>query len=149
VNRYTFIYSGALEKERPRAAHGASVCLGQKASRAWRNSGFTWEAVKSRIVTVRIKCQPVPITVIAVYAVVNPSHGLKADVKTCDEFYKNLQSSMDNTNRRDIILIMVDFNARVGLEQASSAPGVVGKHELTKKIKMVVDFLIFTCSMDS
>ena len=39
VNGYTFIYSGTLEKNQSRAAHGAAVCLGPKASYAWRNSG--------------------------------------------------------------------------------------------------------------
>jgi exonuclease III len=133
VKGYTFIYSGTLENERSRVAHGAAVCLGPKASRAWRNSGSTWKAVHSRIVTVRIKFQPIPITVIAVYAPVNPSNGLKADVKACDEFYKTLQSSIDNTNKGDIILILGDFNARVGLEQASSVPNVVGKHAVDKQ----------------
>ena len=90
VNAYTFICSGALKRDRSRAAHGAAVCLGPKASRVWKNSGSTWEAVNSRIVTVRIKCQSIPIRVIAVYAPVNPSNGLKADVEACDEFYKTL-----------------------------------------------------------
>ena len=75
ANGYTLIYSGTLEKDRSRAAHGAAVCLGPKASYAWRNSGSIWKAVNSRIVTVRIKCRPIPITVVAVYAPVSPSCG--------------------------------------------------------------------------
>ncbi|CAF2594900.1 unnamed protein product [Rotaria sp. Silwood2] len=129
-----------------KAAHGAAVCLGPKASRAWRNSGSIWKSVNSRIVTVRIKCQPIPITVIAVYAPVNPSNGLKADVEACDEFYKALQSSIDNTNKGDIILIMGDFNARVGVEQTSSAQTVVGKHAVDKQNqngRRLVDFCLF------
>ncbi|CAF2045453.1 unnamed protein product [Rotaria magnacalcarata] len=113
VNEYTFIYSGALEKERTRAAHGAAVCLGPKASRVWRNSGSIWRSVNSRIVAVRIKCQSIPITVIAVYAPVNPSNGL---------------------------------NARVGVEQASSAQSVVGKHAVDKQNqngRRLVDFCLF------
>jgi len=75
MNGYTFIYSGTPEKERSRAVHGAAVCLGPKASRAWRNSGSSWEFLNSRIVTVRIKCRPMPITVVNVYATVNPYNG--------------------------------------------------------------------------
>ena len=146
VNGYTLIYSGTLEKDRSRAAHGAAVCLGPKASYAWRNSGSIWKAVNSRIVTVRIKCRPIPITVIAVYAPVNPSNSSKADIEACDEFYKTLQSSIDNTNKGDIILIMGDFNARVGLEQASSAHNVVGKHAVDKQNqngRRLVDFCLY------
>ncbi|CAF1679859.1 unnamed protein product, partial [Rotaria magnacalcarata] len=133
VNEYTFIYSGAPEKERTRAAHGAAACLGSKAPRSWRNSGSIWRSVNSTILAVRIKCQPIPITIIAVYAPVNPSNGLKADIEARDEFYKALQSTIDNTNKGDIILIMGDFNARIGVEQASSAQSVVGKHAIDKQ----------------
>ncbi|CAF4163850.1 unnamed protein product [Rotaria sp. Silwood2] len=146
MNGYTFIHSGAVGKERSRAAHGAAVCLDPKASRAWRNSGSIWNSGNSGIVTVRIKCQPIPITVIAVYAPVNPSNGLKAYVEACDEFYKALQSSIDNTNKGNIILIMGDFNARVGVEQTSSAQSVVGKHAVDKQNqndRRLVDFCLF------
>ncbi|CAF4394209.1 unnamed protein product, partial [Rotaria magnacalcarata] len=105
--------SGASEKECTRVAHGAAVCLGPKASRAWRNSGSIWRSVNSRIVAVRIKCQSIPITVIAVYAPVNPSNGL---------------------------------NARVGVEQASSAQSVVGKHAVDKQNqngRRLADFCLF------
>ncbi|CAF2235543.1 unnamed protein product [Rotaria magnacalcarata] len=146
VNEYTSIYSGAPEKERTRATHGAAVCLGPKASRASRNSGSIWRSVNSRIVAVCIKSQPIPITVIAVYAPVNPSNGLKVDIEACDEFYKALQSTIDNTNKDNIILIMSDFNARVGVEQASSAQSVIGKHAVDKQNKngrRLVDFCLF------
>ncbi|CAF4980960.1 unnamed protein product, partial [Rotaria magnacalcarata] len=146
VNEYTFIYSGAPEKERTRAAHGTAVCLGPKASRTWRNSDSIWRSVNSRIVAVRIKCQPIPIAVIAVYVPVNSSNGLKADIDACDEFYKALQSTIGNTNKGDIILIMGDFNARVGVEQASSAQSVVGKHAVDKQNqngRQLVDFYLF------
>ncbi|CAM4847414.1 unnamed protein product, partial [Rotaria magnacalcarata] len=146
VNEYTFIYSGAPEKERTRAAHGAAGCLGSKAPRSWRNSGSIWRSVNSTILAVRIKCQPIPITIIAVYAPVNPSNGLKADIEARDEFYKALQSTIDNTNKGDIILIMGDFNARIGVEQASSAQSVVGKHAIDKQnqnSRRLVDFCLF------
>jgi hypothetical protein len=58
----------------------------------------------------------------------NPSNGLKADIKTCDECCRALQSSINITDRGDIVLIMVDLKARVGLEQANSAYSTVGKY---------------------
>jgi len=67
-------------------------------------------------------------------------------VKACEEFYKAFQTSIDNTNKCDIILIMRDFNARVGTEQASSAQCVVGKHAVDKQNqngRRLVDFCLF------
>ncbi|CAF4604884.1 unnamed protein product [Rotaria magnacalcarata] len=66
-------------------------------------------------------CRPVPITIIAVYAPINPSNGVKNDIETCDEFYKTLQAAIDKTHKSDMIMIMSDFNARVGVEQANTA----------------------------
>ncbi|CAF2953169.1 unnamed protein product [Rotaria sp. Silwood2] len=103
-------------QEHSRAAHEATVCLGSRASRAWRNSGFIFETVNSRIATVRIVGWPIPSTVIIIYAPVNPPNGLKADIDDCDEFYQALQSSINKTDKGDIILIMGEFNARVGQE---------------------------------
>ncbi|CAM4832626.1 unnamed protein product [Rotaria magnacalcarata] len=121
VNGYTFIYSGTPSQQLSKSAHGAAVCLGPEASAAWKNSGAQWEAVSSRIVTARIECRPVPITIIAVYAPINPSNGVKNDIETCDEFYKTLQAAIDKTHKSDMIMIMSDFNARVGVEQANTA----------------------------
>ncbi|CAF5099406.1 unnamed protein product, partial [Rotaria sp. Silwood1] len=84
-----------------KSAYGAAVCLGPEATNAWKDSGAQWEAVSSRSVTVRIECRPVPVTIIAVYAPIDPS------------------------NESDMIMIMGDFNARVGVEQANTAGGTV------------------------
>ena len=90
VNGCTFIYSGLPSQSLSKSACGAAVCLSPEATRAWKDSGSQWEAVGSRIVTVRIECRTIPITIIAVYAPINPSNGLKTDIEVCDEFYKTL-----------------------------------------------------------
>ncbi|CAF3849768.1 unnamed protein product, partial [Rotaria sp. Silwood1] len=146
VNGYTFIYSGSPSQLLSKSAYGAAVCLGPEATNAWKNSGAQWEAVSSRIVTVRIECRPVPITIIAVYAPINPSNGVKNDIETCDEFYKTLQATIDKTHKSDMIMIMGDFNARVGVEQANTAGGTVGKHAIDKQNqngRRLVDFCLF------
>ncbi|CAM4752602.1 unnamed protein product, partial [Rotaria magnacalcarata] len=146
VNGYTFIYSGTPSQQLSKSAHGAAVCLGPEASAAWKNSGAQWEAVSSRIVTARIECRPEPITIIAVYAPINPSNGVKNDIETCDEFYKTLQATIDKTHKSDMIMIMGDFNARVGVEQANTAGGTVGNHTIDKQNqngRRLVDFCLF------
>ncbi|CAF4408867.1 unnamed protein product [Rotaria sp. Silwood2] len=129
-----------------RSARVAAVCLGPEATTAWKNSGAQWEAVSSRIVTLRIECRLVPITIIAVYAPIDPSNGVKNNIETCDEFYKTLQATIDKTRKSDMIMIRGDFNARVGVEQANSAGGTVGKHAIDKQNqngRRLVDFCLF------
>lgn len=142
TNGYTFIYSGTPAQDHTRAAHDAAIRLGPKAARTWKNSGSTWEAVNSRILTIRIICRPIPITV---YAPVNPSNGSKVDIEACDEFYK-AQSTIDKTVKGDIILTMGDFSARVGLEQTKSTQNIVGKYavgEQNQNGQRLIDFCLF------
>ncbi|CAF4205984.1 unnamed protein product, partial [Rotaria magnacalcarata] len=68
---------------------------------------------------------PVPTTIIAVYTPINPSNGLKNDIETCDEFYKTLRATIDKAHNSDIIMIMGDFNACVGVEQVNTTEGTV------------------------
>ncbi|CAF4265621.1 unnamed protein product, partial [Rotaria sp. Silwood2] len=129
-----------------KSAHGAAVCWGSEATCAWKNSGSQWEAVSSRIVTVRIECRPVPITIIAAYAPINPSNGVKNNIETCDEFYKSLQATIDKIHKSDMIMIMGNFNARVGVEQANTAGGTVDKHAIDKQNqngRRLVDICLF------
>ncbi|CAF4760373.1 unnamed protein product, partial [Rotaria magnacalcarata] len=100
---------------------------------AWKDSGSQWEAVSPRIVTARIECRPVRITIIAVYAPIDRSNGLKNYIETCDEFDKTLQATTDKTHKSDMIMLMGDFNARVGVEQTNTTGGTVGNHSIDKQ----------------
>ncbi|CAF1623741.1 unnamed protein product, partial [Didymodactylos carnosus] len=93
LDDYTIIHSGSQNSVK--AAHGVAICLDKSAARLWKSSGWIWEAVSSRIVMVMLKCKPINITIIAVYAPVNPSNGLKADVDASDNFYRSLQDARD------------------------------------------------------
>ncbi|CAF4091884.1 unnamed protein product, partial [Rotaria magnacalcarata] len=116
LKRYRIQVAALTETKIPDSG-GAAVCLGLAASAACKNLGAQWEAVSSRIVTARIECRLVPITIVAVYAPINPSNGVKHNIETCDEFYKTPQATIDKTHKSDMIMIMGDFNARVGVEQ--------------------------------
>ena len=146
VNGCTFIYSGLPSQSLLNSACGAAVCLSPEATRAWKDSGTQWEAVSLRIVTVHIECRPIPITIIAVYAPINPSNGLKTDIEACDKFYKTLQAIIDKTQKNDMVVIMGDFNARVGVEQTNTTEGTLGKHAIDKQNqngRRLVDFCLF------
>ena len=73
IGNYTLIYCGLPSVNKTRTAHGVAVCLNTEASRVWKNSGAEWEAVNERIIKIRMNCKSINLTIITVYASVNPS----------------------------------------------------------------------------
>ena len=59
--------------------------------------------------TIRLKAAPFNITVIQVYA---PTADHEED--EIDDFYNQLQSTIDKVNKKDILIIQGDWNAKVG-----------------------------------
>ena len=90
---------------------------------AWREAGEVWEAVRSRIVCARLKLagqgigksldrrrdRPVYVTVVSVYA---PT--FRASVEQKEQFFSDVQAKLDSVNEHDVLLLVGDFNARVG-----------------------------------
>ena len=72
IGDYTLIYCGLPSVNKTRTAHGVAVCLNTEASHVWKNSGAEWEAVNGRIIKIIMNCKPINVTIIAVYAPVNP-----------------------------------------------------------------------------
>ena len=60
---------------------------------------------------VRLKASPFNITIIQVYA---PASSY--DDSEVDEFYRELQSLVDQTPKQDILVVQDDWNAKVGGE---------------------------------
>ena len=75
--------------------------------------GSTWEAVNECIVMIRLVCKPINITVVATYAPTNPKTQQQISTTT-DPFYADLQATISKVLKSDMLLIIVDFNARVG-----------------------------------
>ena len=65
--------------------------------------------VSSRLMTVRLRASPFNITIIQVYA---PTSSY--DDSDVDEFYRELQSLVDQTPKQDILVVQGDWNAKVG-----------------------------------
>ena len=72
IGDYTLIYSGLPSVNKTRTAYGVAVCLNMEASRAWKNSDAEWKAVNETIIKIIMNCKPINVTIIAVYAPVNP-----------------------------------------------------------------------------
>ena len=160
VGRYTFLHSGRPlpgDQERASRNEGVRIALGEKATVAWKNAGEVWEAVSSRIISARLKwvhtgnkrggwsgrASGIHVSVVCAYepmAKAPPSIKLK--------FYDDLQDTIDRIPHSDILVMLDDFNARVGVLDTGNDLwlGVVGKHGLSEG-NFVGEFLEF-CALN-
>ena len=124
INDHTMIFSGLPGSIRTKKAHGVAVCLDKATSHIWQQSGAEWEAISERIVKIRMNCTPVNLTVIVVYSPVNPTN--KTTAIANDKFYSELQQAIDKVSTSDMVILMGDFNARVGQDEHFTSPHTVG-----------------------
>ena len=89
-------------------------------SKNLRKSVMSYNAVSSRNVTIRIKARPANMSIIQIYA---PT--LDKDDEVHDEFYEQLQVTIESIKRSDYLIVMGDFNAILGNEKV---PCVTGAH---------------------
>ena len=87
-----------------------------------------WNAVlgcnpkNDKMISVHCQGKPFSITVIQVYALT--SNAEEAEV---EQFYEDLQDLLELTPQKDVLFIIVDWNAKVGSQEI---PGVTGKFGL-------------------
>ena len=122
----TFLHSGRplpAEGESWKRNEGVAILLNEKLSRMWKRGGEQWTPVSSRTVTARIQVgvagerlargrprhSDFYMTIISVYA---PTSKASPSVKS--NFYSQLQSVIHDVDSRDLLLLLGDFNARVG-----------------------------------
>ena len=74
------------------------------------------------MISVHFQCKPFNITVIQVYAPTN-----NAEEAEVEQFYEDLQNLLELTPKRDVLVIIGDWNAKVGSQEI---PGVTGKFGL-------------------
>ena len=74
------------------------------------------------MISVRFQGKPLSITVIQVYA--PTSNAEEAEV---ERFYEDLQDLLELTPKKDVLLIIGDWNAKVGSQET---PGVTGRFSL-------------------
>ena len=75
-----------------------------------------------RMISVHFQGKPFNITVIQVYAPTT-----KAEEMEVQQFYEDLQDLLELTNKKDVLFIIGDWNAKVGSKEI---PGVTGKFGL-------------------
>ena len=79
------------------------------------------------MISVRFQGKPFNITVIQVYAPI--SNAEEAEVEW---FYEDLQDLLEITPQKDVLFIIEDWNAKVGIQEI---PQVTGKFAVEDKMK--------------
>jgi len=79
-----------------------------------------YKAVKDRIIHIKVKAHPVNIICIQVYA---PT----TSVETADteDFYRSLHSALNETPKKDVLILMGDWNSKIGKREE---PGTVRRY---------------------
>ena len=79
-----------------------------------------------RLLTLRLNTTAGPVTLVSVYA---PTISATPDTK--DEFYDQLSATISNISNKEQLILLGDFNARVGADQRSW-PSCLGKFGIGK-----------------
>ena len=79
--------------------------------------------VSSRLISIRLRAAPFNITIIQVYA---PTSG--HDDSEVDHFYQKLQETIDQTPKKDILVVQGDWNAKVGKDAQADWGEVCGPY---------------------
>ena len=77
--------------------------------------------VSNRLIAIRLKAVPFNITFIQVYA---PTSG--HDNNEVEQFYQQLQENIDQTAKKDILIVQGDFNAKFGKDAPADWRDVCG-----------------------
>ena len=125
IEGYTILHSGCTvpcDTDTVECNEGVGIVLDPCLAEAWRRAGEVWKGSSSRIIMARGKLDdrsggqierniisPTHATIISVYA---PTHRSSQEKK--EEFYTDLQKTLDGVAREDVLLLLGDFNARVG-----------------------------------
>ena len=79
--------------------------------------------VSSRLISIRLRAAPFKITIIQIYA---PTSG--HDDSEVDHFYQQLQETVDQTPKKDILVVQGDWNAKVGKDAQADWGEVCGPY---------------------
>ena len=109
----TILYSGH-EDDHARHTHGVGFMLSAEINKAL----LEWE----RLIIARFYGTAANISIIQGYAPTN-----EAEPEEKEEFYDTLQSIIDKVPKKDLVIIMGDFNAKIGRDNTGREQ-VMGRH---------------------
>lgn len=111
----TIYYSGSDETTH----YGVAVIV----SGEWNKAVTEYRAINDRIMLIRFNTGPCKLNMFQVYAPTSV-----ADAQEREEFFQTLSSHIERMPKKEITLVLGDFNSKVGKETISN--GVCGTHGL-------------------
>ena len=78
--------------------------------------------VSSRIITIRVSAKPQNVTIIQVYAPTSDHED-----QEIEEFYEKIESIIQKTPKKDLLIIQGDVNAKLGEDAYENWAGTVGR----------------------
>ena len=92
-------------------------------SKSMLGSLLGYKPINGRLMSIRLQGTVKNLKIVQVYAPTS-----KATQEELDEFYTQLQNEIDNTHKKDIVIVMGDFNAKVGSMQDLSEKDIIGRY---------------------
>lgn len=75
----------------------------------WNGAVLGYNPISDRLISIKLSASPTPLNIIQVYAPTCSSSD-----ESLEDFYKDLESSMATIPKKELLLIIGDFNAKVG-----------------------------------
>ncbi|PIO71019.1 hypothetical protein TELCIR_07095 [Teladorsagia circumcincta] len=148
VESFTDIYRPFVDCELIKSSTTAICVEAQQCQSTWEGVGFVlskraaealvgWNPVCDRIITTRFVTRHTHVTVIQIFAPTKDSSD-----ETKNDFYGLLQDTVDNTLKRDLKIVLGDFNAKLGGDRCGSE-GTIGPcspEELSSNGERLISF---------
>ena len=128
INENLILYSGLPTQQPDNRRSGVAIALGEEAIKAWKAMGAECDPISDRLLKARFKIHTGHLSVFAVYAPTNE----EAQAEASEKFYEELQEAVCGVPRQDMLVIMGDFNARVGCDD-EAWHGVIGRNGPNEK----------------
>ena len=123
--KHSIIYSGGDKRER-----GVGIILNEATSTSIKGH---W-TISDRVL-VKLSGKSFDITIIQVYA--PTSESTEDDI---DLFYKDLETAKNHCKSQDVVIIMEDFNAKVGNELVDEVVGAHGLGQRNERGERLIDW---------
>ena len=126
-NGYTVVYSGNCEKH----TNGVGIIMTSEIAKSMM--GF-WP-ISDRAMLMKLDTKPFKITVIQVYA---PTQDHSEE--EVEEFYEQINNALKYVKSDEMLIIMGDWNAKVGRENIQGVTGGFGLGEMNERGKRLIEF---------
>ena len=119
------------------ANHWASSGVAIAIRKVWKHKIQVYTWISDRIIETRIKVLNRNFTIVGVYA---PLEGKEQDK---EEFYRELQQSMDKIPKTENFILAGDFNGRIGKHPIPECVGIYGEQVTKHNGAALRDFCTF------